>query len=60
MPPIEDFLKRPASKQDLILAVAALWLMDSGTGAKGLEAAQEKIRGLLGAAKQEEKPEAAK
>jgi hypothetical protein len=58
---IEDFLKRPATKQDLIILGIAMWLTESGQGEKGIEAIQSKVRGLLGAAKHDEpKPEAAK
>jgi hypothetical protein len=52
---IEDFLKRPATKQDLIILGLALWLTESGQGEKGLEAIQAKVRGLLGAAADEPK-----
>lgn len=47
---IEDFLKKPATKQDLIVLGIAMWLCDSGQGEKGIAAIQEKVRGLLNAA----------
>ena len=49
---LDDFLKRPATKQDLIILGIALWLTESGQGEKGLEAIQAKVRGLLGAAEE--------
>ena len=60
--PLEDFtgwLKRPASKQDLLALGIALWLLDSGKGEDALDAVRDKVRGLLGAAKAD-KPEEAK
>lgn len=52
---IEDFLKKPATKQDLIVLGIALWLTESGQGEKGIEAIQAKVRSLIGV----KEPEAA-
>jgi hypothetical protein len=54
-----EWSDKPATKKDLITHLitlgVALWLVDSGEGAKGLEALQSKVRGLLNAAPAEEK-----
>lgn len=57
-----EFLKKPASKQDLIVLGIAMWLADSGQGEKGVAAIQGKLRDLLGAEEKKETPaiEAAK
>lgn len=57
-----EWSDKPATKKDLIYQGIALviagWLLDSGEGAKGLEAVQSKVRALIGAApEKKEEPE---
>ena len=58
-----EWSDKPATKKDLITHLVALgvamWLVDSGEGAKGLEAIQQKARALLGAAEKEQAKEPA-